>query len=252
MNELNKTFNFDGAALRTVSIDGEPWFMAADVCAALSIANSRDAVTRLDEDERGVATIDTLGGAQEMATVNESGLYSLIVGSRKPEAKRFKKWVTSEVLPQIRKTGSYNGVGFKYPENMHEALRLAADMSEQKALVEAKLAIAAPVVIAFNRLTKQTDGAMCITDGAKSLQMQPGKLFGWLRENCWIYRRAGGTGWVAYQVRLQAGVLEHRIVTVERADGSSKMHEQVLITAKGLALLAQRVGRDGSELALAA
>ncbi len=83
--------------------------MAADVCAALSIANSRDAVTRLDEDEKGVATIDTLGGRQEMATVNESGLYSLILGSRKPEAKRFKKWVTSEVLPAIRKTGSYNG-----------------------------------------------------------------------------------------------------------------------------------------------
>ena len=95
--------------MRTVGIDGEPWFVAADVCAALSIANSRDAATRLDEDKKGVATIDTLGGRQELGTVNESRLYSLILGSRKPEAKRFKKWVTSEVLPAIRKTGSDNG-----------------------------------------------------------------------------------------------------------------------------------------------
>jgi anti-repressor protein len=130
MNEL--TFNFDGAALRTVSIDGEPWFVAADVCVALGIEQTRHALERLDDDERGVVSITTLGGPQKTGAVNESGLYSLIVGSRKPEAKRFKKWVTSEVLPQIRKTGSYNGAGFKIPESMHEALRLAADISEQK------------------------------------------------------------------------------------------------------------------------
>lgn len=87
---------------------GAPWFSAADVCAALTIANSRDALDRLDDDEKGVATADTLGGAQEIATVNESGLYSLILTSRKPEAKKFKRWVTHEVLPSIRKSGGYS------------------------------------------------------------------------------------------------------------------------------------------------
>ena len=91
--------------------DGEPWFVAKDVCDCLEVGNSRDAVATLDEDEKGVATIDTLGGAQEMATISESGLYSLILRSRKPEAKTFKRWIVREVLPSIRKTGSYgNGI----------------------------------------------------------------------------------------------------------------------------------------------
>lgn len=81
--------------------------MATDVCEALTVSNVSDAVGRLDDDERGVGTVDTPGGAQEQTIINESGLYSLILTSRKPAAKAFKKWVTSEVLPSIRKTGSY-------------------------------------------------------------------------------------------------------------------------------------------------
>jgi len=100
-------FSFDSHAVRTLLIDEAPWFVAADVCAALSIGNNRMALDRLDEDEKGVSSIDTLGGLQEMAIINESGLYNLVLGSRKPTAKRFKKWVTSEVLPAIRKTGRY-------------------------------------------------------------------------------------------------------------------------------------------------
>lgn len=101
------TFTFSTQELRVVMRDGEPWFVAADVCAALTIGNNRDALVRLDEDEKGVGSIDTPGGAQQMTIVSESGLYSLVLGSRKPEAKRFKKWVTAEVLPSIRKTGRY-------------------------------------------------------------------------------------------------------------------------------------------------
>jgi hypothetical protein len=81
--------------------------VAADVCAVLGISNNRDAMSRLDEDEKGVGSTDTLGVVQQLATVNESGLYSLILASRKTEAKRFKKWVTSDVLPSIRKTAHY-------------------------------------------------------------------------------------------------------------------------------------------------
>lgn len=96
-------FNFEGRDVRTTAINGDPWFVAADICSALDIRNNRDALSRLDDDERGVATTDTPSGRQEMGVVNESGMYSLVLTSRKPEAKRFKKWVTSVLLPGIRK-----------------------------------------------------------------------------------------------------------------------------------------------------
>ena len=101
-------FNFESSNVRvTMGENGEPMFVAADVCQALTIENHRNVLARLDDDEKGVQSMDTPGGRQELATVNESGLYSLILTSRKPEAKRFKRWVTHEVLPSIRKTGSY-------------------------------------------------------------------------------------------------------------------------------------------------
>lgn len=93
--------------IRTSIIDGEPWFVAADVCRALKISNNRDAMSRLDDDEKGVALTDTLGGKQSAVIVNEPGLYNLVLGSRKPEAKEFKRWVTHEVIPAIRKHGAY-------------------------------------------------------------------------------------------------------------------------------------------------
>ncbi|MFT8471179.1 Bro-N domain-containing protein [Acetobacter persici] len=100
-------FSFEEHAVRVLTRNGEPWFVLTDVCSVLDISNSRDASNRLDEDEKGVVTTDTLGGPQEMSIINESGLYNLIFTSRKPEARRFRKWVTGEVLPAIRKTGSY-------------------------------------------------------------------------------------------------------------------------------------------------
>lgn len=101
-------FEFESHALR-VNLDaaGQPWFVAADVCAALELPETHKAIARLDDDEKGRNSIPTPGGQQEMSVVNESGLYNLVLGSRKPEAKRFKRWITHEVLPSIRKTGSY-------------------------------------------------------------------------------------------------------------------------------------------------
>ena len=101
-------FEFESYALR-VNLDaaGQPWFVAADVCAALELPETHKAIARLDDDEKGRNSIPTPGGQQEMSVVNESGLYNLVLGSRKPEAKRFKRWITHEVLPSIRKTGSY-------------------------------------------------------------------------------------------------------------------------------------------------
>lgn len=97
----------DDRPFRITDINGEPWFVLTDVCRELDIGNPSQAAKSLDDDEKGIITGDTLGGAQKMTVISESGLYSLILRSRKPEAKRFKKWVTKEVLPSIRKTGGY-------------------------------------------------------------------------------------------------------------------------------------------------
>ncbi len=105
-----QTFTFKpiNQIVRVETIAGEPWFVAKDICEALSIEKHLNAVSRLDDDERGPVVVDTLGGKQTMTAVNESGLYNLIFQSRKPEAKAFRKWVTGEVLPSIRKTGRYD------------------------------------------------------------------------------------------------------------------------------------------------
>lgn len=97
----NEQFGF----VRTITREGEPWFVAADVCRALEISNNRDALSRLDDDEKGVALTDTPGGEQELLIINEPGLYTLVLGSRKPEARAFKRWITHEVIPAIRKYG---------------------------------------------------------------------------------------------------------------------------------------------------
>ena len=106
------TFNFESNSIRTLAINNEPWFVAKDLCNAINISNYRDAIERLDEDEKGVALTDTLGGQQEMNIVSESGMYTLILRCRDAVKKgsvphRFRKWVTAEVLPAIRKTGKY-------------------------------------------------------------------------------------------------------------------------------------------------
>lgn len=94
--------------IRTIMIDGEPWFVGKDVARALGYSNSRDAIAKhVDPEDKGVSKCDTLGGAQELAIINESGLYALIYGSKLKSAKDFKRWVTSEVLPSIRKHGTY-------------------------------------------------------------------------------------------------------------------------------------------------
>ena len=108
MKELIKVFECeDFGKVRTIVKDEIIWFVAKDVCNCLEVGNPSQALSRLDEDEKGIILTDTLGGKQELSTVNESGLYSLVLSSRKPEAKKFKKWVTSEVLPSIRKNGGY-------------------------------------------------------------------------------------------------------------------------------------------------
>ena len=145
MNEITKSlkYSFGDHLVRVTGTFDEPRFVAADVCAALGIENSRHAVSRLDDDEKGVVISDTLGGPQELVTVSESGLYTLILTSRKDEAKKFKRWVTHEVLPDIRKTGMFidntdrymsHPVFMQLKRELRESLRADVDQVLQKHL----------------------------------------------------------------------------------------------------------------------
>lgn len=137
-----QTFRFtDTLILRGFLRDGEPWFVAQDVAAALDYSVAKDMTRNLDDDEKGGQIVPTLGGDQEMTVINESGLYSAILKSRKPEAKTFKKWVTSEVLPSIRKTGSYTAPTaqptakpkqprIKQPSQVKELLLIGKEMAK--------------------------------------------------------------------------------------------------------------------------
>ena len=125
--EPMQVFNYgenENAPIRVQVINGETWFVAKDVCDRLGLTNSRKALQSLDNDEKGVTTGYTLGGNQAMGIVNESGLYSLVFQSRKPGAKKFRKWVTMEVLPSIRKTGSYS------VKSSHNRLPMPKDRDE--------------------------------------------------------------------------------------------------------------------------
>lgn len=147
MDRALKLFHFGTKNVRVLMKDGEPWFVAKDVCDILEITNSRDAVGRLDPDEKGVVLTDTPGGPQEVQAVNESGLYSLILGSRKPEAKAFKRWVTHEVLPSIRKHGMY--ATDELLENPDLLIKVATKLKEEREarlLAEAKLEEQKPLV----------------------------------------------------------------------------------------------------------
>ena len=147
-NFVFDTENGSAHAIRSLVMNGEPWFVASDVCEALSL-ETHVAVRRLDDDEKDRYSIPTLGGQQEMTIINESGLYSLILTSRKPQAKKFKKWVTSDVLPAIRKTGMYVGSGAAFAPQQagpvqflsHSAdILVAADRTFRGALRSAKSA----------------------------------------------------------------------------------------------------------------
>ncbi|MFT4124426.1 MAG: phage antirepressor [Microbacteriaceae bacterium] len=143
-------FRYGDMSVRTVLVDGEPWFVAADVTAVLGFANGRMAIARLDEDGVSQADItDSLGRAQRATVLNEPGIYELIMRSDKPEAKAFRRWVTHEVLPSIRRTGQF---GSQVPTSLAEALELAAAEARRVEALEAKAIEDAPKVAAYDAL----------------------------------------------------------------------------------------------------
>lgn len=233
-------FRFEGMPVRLVMREGDPWFIAADVCRILGLNNVSMALRILDEDEKHtLSSVEGIGDgrAQSLNIISEPGLYKLMGRSRKPEAKRFDRWVRHEVLPAIRKTGGYL---IAVPEETPEELALRA-MTVLQATVErqkAQLALVQPKADALDRIA-EADGSLNITEAAKALQVRPSDLFRWLSGNGWIYKRPGSANWLGYQARTQSLDLEHKVTTVTRPDGTDKVTEQVRVTAQGLTKLAK-------------
>lgn len=168
-NSLARVFDFNGNPIRTAVIAGDPWFVAADICGVLELSNRHSSLALLDDDEKGVHSMDTPGGPQELAVVNEPGMYSLVLRSRKPEAKKFKRWITHEVIPSIRKTGTYS-VATSRPElsNRDLALMVIAEADRAEA-AEAKVAELAPMAAQAEH-HRAADGLTAVGDFANSLK----------------------------------------------------------------------------------
>lgn len=233
-------FQFGDQPVRISDRDGQPWFVLADVCRVLGLSNVGDAAARLDDDERDdIALTDAIGREQQTAVINEPGLYRLIFRSRKEAAQRFSKWVTTDVLPAIRRTGSYGAPAAPLDLTDTATLhRLLLDHTGRTLAAEQRIASLEPQAAALARLT-DAEGALCITDAAKAIGVGPRSLFTWLERNEWIYRRAGGSHWVGYQARITSGVVEHKVARIRQTQGPDKFREQVMITPKGLARLAE-------------
>jgi len=152
-------FNFKSSQVRVVFVESETWFIAKDICTVLEVGNVSQALSRLDDDEKGVILNDTPGGKQEMTIVSESGLYSLVLSSRKPEAKAFKKWITSEVLPSIRKTGQFAIATTQTTGDMIVQMALAFKAQEEKLLLlQNKLELESQRTNQIEQLVHQHDG----------------------------------------------------------------------------------------------
>ena len=220
---------------RIVDRDGNPWWFLKDVCDILGIGNVTDAASRLDDDEK--STFDSIEGGPSRILINEAGLYQLIMTSRKPEAKAFRRWVTHEVLPQIRKTGTYGMDPMKALADPDALRGLLLTYTEKVIALEAKVAEQAPKVQAMLRL-EGAEGSMCVTDAAKALNLRPKTLFAYLSSQRWIYKRPGTTNWIGYQDKIQAGLVEVTEYLQTKPDGSEVVRARAKITAKGLARLA--------------
>lgn len=166
MTEI-QTHIYEDEEVRTLLVDGQPCFIANDLCEVLGLANPRTSLALLDEDEKGVHTMDTLGGDQQMAYVTEAGMYSLVLRSRKPEAKVFKRWLTHEVLPEIRRTGMYA----VKPKTLEErALEIVGELQSVVANQAQELEAARPKVAQID-MYRQAEGLQTISDLANQLQV---------------------------------------------------------------------------------
>lgn len=241
MNELKTFQNPKFGTIRTTTINDEPWFVAVDVCKALEIQNNRDAISRLDDDEKNTVVLtDGNRGNPNMTIVNEPGLYALVLGSRKPEAKAFKRWITHEVIPTIRKHGAY-----MTPEKVEEILlnpdtiiKLATELKEERertAALNAKIKADKPYT-EFGAAIAANSDAILVRDFAKLLhndgiKMGEKRLYKWLRENGFLmqtaptkpYQKYVDMGWFRVDERSISTVQGQMIVSTTKITGKGQM-----------------------------
>lgn len=239
MNELQNVFSFEGQEVRTVRSGQDIFFAAKDVCEVLEIKNVTQAIQRLDEDERSMFNI----GRQGMTNfVNETGLYSLILGSRKHEAKKFKRWVTHEVLPSIRKHGAY-----MTPETLEQAILdpdfaiglLTNLKNEQEKRREAELQIETqkPKVL-FAESVETSKTSILIRELAVLLKQNgidtgERRLYTWLRENGYLVRRHGSDRNMPTQRSMNLGLFEVKETPIHHNSGDIKVGKTTKVTGKG-------------------
>lgn len=251
-------FVFRGNEVRAQIENGEPWWVAADVCAVLELHPGR-ALARLDEDEKGMRSTHTPGGLQVLSYVNEPGLYSLVLGSRKPQAKDFKRWITHEVIPSIRKTGSYSALKLSDPlaelelqtQRTTQAIEIAKAERARAEVAESKVKELEPAAESWTVLAA-ADGDLSVADAAKILardqriQTGPRRLFTVLISMKWAYRQLADGRPRAMQYAVERGWLSELPQSHVHHETGEKVLDppQVRITVKGLHELHKRLGGE--------
>lgn len=237
MNEI-QTFDFDGSGIRTLTIDEEPYFVGKDVAVVLGYSNPRKAlIDHVDADDKGVTKCDTLGGKQDLTVINESGLYSLILGSKLPEAKRFKRWVTSEVLPSLRRNGMYAmDELLDNPDLAINALQKLKEEREARRQLELQNAQMKPKAL-FAEAVETSSTSILIGDMAKLLRQNgvevgQRRLFDWLRTNGWLMK-TGESRNMPTQKAMEKGYFEIKERTIQNPDGSVRITKTTKVTGKG-------------------
>ncbi|MBU8787993.1 phage antirepressor [Bacillus sp. FSL K6-0138] len=242
MDQLQKVFNYQDQQVRTVVKNGEPWFVAKDVCDVLEIGNPSQALSRLDEDEKNTVILNEGIGNPNKTIVNEPGLYSLILGSRKPEAKQFKRWITHEVIPTIRKTGGYVAnddlfIQTYLPQADEQTKQLFKvtlhTMKEQSKQIE----VMKPKAL-FADAVETSESSILVGELAKILQQNgvkigQNRLFRWLRENGYLIRKKGESLNLPTQRSMDMGLFEIKKSTIVNSDGSIRTTRTPKVTGKG-------------------
>lgn len=240
MNQLQIFENPEFGAVRTVEIDGEPWLVGKDVAQALGYNNTRDALARHvdSEDRNTVVNPDGKQGNPNMTVINESGLYSLVLSSKLPTARKFKHWVTSEVLPSLRRHGLYAADELlNNPDLMIRAMEeLKAERARANALAE-KVERDAPKVL-FAESVAASQHSILVFDLAKILrqngvQIGGNRLFEWLRTNGYLIRRKGSDWNMPTQRAVEMGLFEIKETSVTHADGHVTVNKTPKVTGKG-------------------
>lgn len=235
--ELQVFTNQQFGQIRVVAQNGEPWFVGKDVADVLGYKNPRKAmIDHVDEEDKGVTKCDTLGGKQNTVTINESGLYSLILSSKLPTAKKFKHWVTSDVIPSIRKSGGYivQQETMTDAELMAKALLVAQRQIEdrERLIEEMKPAkIFADAVCASEQTILVGDLAKLIKQNGVDIGQK--RLFEWLRLNGYLIRRKGSAWNMPTQRSMDMGLFEIKETAITHSDGHVTISKTVKVTGRG-------------------